>query len=444
MNISGTIPPHIANFNDIGDVSVPAPIDGYFVYWDAAAGKWQCKEVVTTVDHLNDIGDVNVPAPADQYFLYWDDAAGRWQCRALIDGDIPATIARDAEVDAAIATLKEQMIDGPLSPMILTGGIVSEGTVGTITVSALTALLRSGTGETDPLVYVTLAEQANLAIPAANTKYHVVLTNTPAIVFRTTPANGTTEIGIGTCMKDTSIPVNTYLMNTGMRLQDGVAKLHRRAATLRQSELASGCTISDVGGGSRQFSIAKGIVYHGINRLTPFADAPYNPYISGDDKFTYVYRDGPNSWSMIANSTVIDNTQYYNGAYGLSTLGVTRYGCHWVYIIPDHEEVYVLYGTSNGKLAEAELEQPPGDLPYIIANFGMFLGRIIIERDATAFAEIHMASDIFFVGTAVADHGQLGGLEDDDHIQYLNIARHDLIERHPWAEEALVMAYLGV
>jgi len=101
--ITGTVPPHIAHLNDIGDVNVPAPVDGFFVYWDAAAGRWQCQAVIIAVDHLNDIGDVNVPAPGDQFFLYWDVAAGRWQCRILIDADIPATIARDAEVAADIA-----------------------------------------------------------------------------------------------------------------------------------------------------------------------------------------------------------------------------------------------------------------------------------------------------------------------------------------------------
>lgn len=103
MTISGTVPPHITHFNDIGDVNVPAPVDGYFVYWDAAANKWQCKHISTTVNHLNNIGDVNVPAPTDQYFFYWDNAAGKWQCRALVDSDIPGTIARDAEVAADIA-----------------------------------------------------------------------------------------------------------------------------------------------------------------------------------------------------------------------------------------------------------------------------------------------------------------------------------------------------
>jgi len=31
----------------------------------------------------------------------------------------------------------------------------------------------------------------------------------------------------------------------------------------------------------------------------------------------------------------------------------------------------------------------------------------------------------------ITDHGELSGLADDDHTQYLNIARHDLTARHP-------------
>lgn len=60
--------------------------------------------VVGYIDKLDDIGDVNVPTPGDNSFLYWDDAASKWQSRALLDGDIPAAIARDAEVAAGIAT----------------------------------------------------------------------------------------------------------------------------------------------------------------------------------------------------------------------------------------------------------------------------------------------------------------------------------------------------
>jgi len=59
---------------------------------------------------LGDLGDTWLPAPGDQYFLYWDDAAGKWDCRILVDADIPASIARDAEVAAAIAAHHDSII----------------------------------------------------------------------------------------------------------------------------------------------------------------------------------------------------------------------------------------------------------------------------------------------------------------------------------------------
>jgi len=59
---------------------------------------------------LGDLGDTWLPAPGDQYFLYWDDAAGKWDCRILVDADIPASIARDAEVDDKIAAHHDSII----------------------------------------------------------------------------------------------------------------------------------------------------------------------------------------------------------------------------------------------------------------------------------------------------------------------------------------------
>jgi len=54
--------------------------------------------------NLDDLGDVSVPTPGDQYLLYWDAATSLWKCRTLVDSDIPASLARDAEVTSAIAT----------------------------------------------------------------------------------------------------------------------------------------------------------------------------------------------------------------------------------------------------------------------------------------------------------------------------------------------------
>ena len=323
-----------------------------------------------------------------------------------------------------ITDLQHQAIDAPLSPMIITGGVISEGTEGTVTISAITALLRDDTGVTDSLTYITLAEQANQTMASADTKYHVVLdynSGSPQILIQEASGNRTTQIGLGICMKDTSDPVKVCFMNAGMRLQDGVAKLQRRASTLRATELASGCAIGDVGSATKQFNIQKGVVYHGIHRLTPFADAPHDPYISGDDNFTYVYGDDTAGFTFSdGTDTVIDNVQYWDMAgHALDDVTVTWYGCHWVYIHPDEEHVYVVLGSTNAKLAEAEAAPAPSELPMQIADFGLLLGCIIIQRNATAFTTIQMVTDVFFTGSAVASHSNLSDLDADDHTQYI-------------------------
>jgi len=315
-------------------------------------------------------------------------------------------------------------IDGPLSPGVLTGGLISEGTEGTVTVSAITALLRTGTETTDPLVKVTLAEQANKVIGSADTKYHVGLDyngGAPQILVQTGNFNRTTEIGLGTCMKDTSSPVKVHFANAGQRNQDGVNKLQRRATSLRRTELASGCRIADVGGATRQFSIQKGVVYHGIYRMTPFDDAPYNPYISGDDGYFLVYGDSTAGFTISdGTDTVINNTQYWNTTtHALATVTVNQYACHWVYIHTDDEHVYVMLGNDSYKLAEAQLSQPPSDTPLEISDFGLLLGCIIIERNATAFELVQMVTDTFFTGSAVGVHNSLGGLNDGDDYEHI-------------------------
>jgi len=55
--------------------------------------------------NLGDLSDVSVAAPTDDYFIYWDAATSLWKCRALVDADIPSTIARDSEVAALLAAL---------------------------------------------------------------------------------------------------------------------------------------------------------------------------------------------------------------------------------------------------------------------------------------------------------------------------------------------------
>lgn len=49
------------------------------------------------VDYLNDIEDVDVAAPTDGYVLYWDDAAGKWKAKAIVSTKIV-----DADADTKV------------------------------------------------------------------------------------------------------------------------------------------------------------------------------------------------------------------------------------------------------------------------------------------------------------------------------------------------------
>jgi len=52
---------------------------------------------------LDDLADVDLTGLADDDFFYYDLASGLWKPRKLVDADIPAGIARDAEVADAVA-----------------------------------------------------------------------------------------------------------------------------------------------------------------------------------------------------------------------------------------------------------------------------------------------------------------------------------------------------
>ena len=390
------------------------------------------KAGVATVGDLPSSGNIEGDARVanDTGHLYiWDGSA--WQDQGdVIDikwaslEDKPTSTVEDIDdavakkhdkqhsiVNSADHSDKNDYIDAPLSPMILTGGLISEGTnAGTVKVAALTALLRTTDSATGALVKVTLTEQDNQTLPLANTIYKIILdynNNSPLIRTQTAEANGTTQIGIGHCMKDSSD--NVHFCNCGRRLQDGVAKLHKRARSLRDIELASGCVIGEVG--TRNITITSGIVYEGINRLTPFSGVLFDTSKSAPDTFTYFYRDGGIGWTKVTGQTQIDNVNYDDDSGTLHALIAQQYGIHWVYLHPDDEHIYIVYGQDSYLLSEVAVATPPSILPIEISDFSVLIGRIIIKKNLDTFENIQSAIATLFNPTGVEDHNESANLQ---------------------------------
>jgi len=288
---------------------------------------------------------------------------------------------------------------------IVTGGVVSEGTnAGTFKVTAITeAYLRASASATAALMPVTLAEQDNQTITAADTIYFVIFTyGTPCtITISETTPNGYNAIPLGKVMKDGSD--NVHYIDGGFRFGDGVRKLHQRAKTLRALELETGSAISY--SGTNNFTMGTGIVYGGLNRFSLSA------YDSSTTQFTYVYSDGGAGWTE-AGSNVIDYAHYDDGDGTLRNIGNNKYSVHYVYKHIDDEDVYVVYGTGSYTLAEAEVQAIiPPTVPDHLAAFGCQIGAIVAPQSGSSFTAVIMVTSQFFSGTEVVNHNNLGGLQ---------------------------------
>jgi len=298
---------------------------------------------------------------------------------------------------------------------IVTGGVVTEGTnAGTFKVTAITeAYLRASASATAPLTSVTLAEQDNQTITAADTTYFVIFTyGTPCtITLSETAPNGYNAIPLGKVMKDGSD--NVHYIDGGFRFGDGVRKLHQRAKTLRALELESGSAIEY--SGTNNFIMGTGIVYGGLNRFSLSA------YDSSTTQFTYVYSDGGAGWTE-AGSNVIDFAHYDDGDGTLGNVDNNKYSVHYVYKHIDDEDVYVVYGTGSYTLAEAEVQAIiPPTIPDHLTDFGCQIGAIIAPQAGGSFASVIMVTSQFFSGTEVVNHNNLGGLQGGTVDEYYHL-----------------------
>jgi len=323
------------------------------------------------------------------------------------------------EYETAINNL-EDVKDYADSPMVISGGEISKGSdqetyPGSFKVAALTALLRKTNSSTGELVKVSLDEQDNQTITAADTTYIVCLNyndGSPTIsLSETNPYDSDKRnIPIGEVAKDSSD--NVHFISGGFNFQDGVEKLHMRARTLRELELNDGSAIAY--SGTNNFTMEEGIAYGGINKF------PLSSYDSSITQFTGLRGDGAGGWTETL-SNVIDFAHYDDGAGGLGNIGNNKYGCHWVYKHIDDDDVYVRLGVGSYTLAEAMLAQEPTK-PAHLTDFGVLIGKIIAPQSGSSFTAVQMVTERFFTGTAVSDHGNLTGLSDDDHTQYALLA----------------------
>jgi hypothetical protein len=295
---------------------------------------------------------------------------------------------------------------------VVSGCIVSEGSAGTVSITAGEILIRPTNDKTDQLERVTTPSVTDQAI-VADTAYFIYYDYTLGWQFDTSqPTSFNTQVVAGIAVYETAVTTMHLCggCNTNISSED-ILNFWRIGQTERFKR-ASGLILSETG--TRNIAISAGLVYE---VLTPKQVAAFDS--SGAGTFNYYYGSG--TLTTVTGQTQIDNNQYDNGGT-LATLAGNQFGVHWVYQHSDGD-VNVIYGKGSYTLDEALDSTEPSDSekPPAVVESGYLIGRIIIKKSLASFEAVQSAFTTTLGASGVSDHGELSGLADDDHTQYATL-----------------------
>ena len=303
------------------------------------------------------------------------------------------------------------------SPGVTTGGI--------LTMSGTQAWVGAGDGfikATDSnIAQLNFMQWSGTSsnIPTNMTRYIGVDYNAgnPSIIQKTTDTfDLDTQFPLGVVVNDAG---TLYKMNNGWIVGDTIANIIERFdsdALIERDAREGGLILSN--SGTRNIAITAGQL---LARLSEFAISALDTSVSGS--FDTYYRDGAGGWTKATGVTQWDNTNYDDGDGGLATVSAIQYASKWFYLMSDGT-VAMMYGRSVSTAVGTILEDdtPPSTVPDRIGKLGILIGRIVFQGSSNTPVEIQSAFDSEFNATAVSDHGELAGLTDDDHTQYLLLA----------------------
>lgn len=235
-----------------------------------------------------------------------------------------------------------------------------------------------------------------------------------------------------------------HILPYGQNVYDGgSSRAHRNLEQVFGFKRGSGLIVTE-SGAARTVDVSAGFMYRGLNQI-PQAHIDTDPG-GAADTFTAFYRDGGGGWTLVAGEDDISNTQYDDGVPPLGNLGVGRYGVFWVYLDFDNH-LYIQYGQGNYKLAQAEAAAVPETMPFL-SSFAKLIARVIVLQGAPTFYSVAYPWGAHFDFADVADHGNLDGLQDNDHdfyqsIRYVSVLSSGVLTEHADPDDAFTGAGAG-
>jgi hypothetical protein len=306
------------------------------------------------------------------------------------------------------------------SAIVLSGGAFTNNNDGTLFVAAGHGLIKSSDTVNGDIIHLDWEENGTLPLTDNTTNYIYVEYNggAPQIVADTVERTDlNTNIFLGLVYREGAV-AHLY----GQKRFYGANHSQLIARRLQKTDPFARESGANLGAsGTRNITVTAGAFWEGVDRfITSAVDT------SASDTFDYYYRNGVGGWTKQVGQTQINNTQYDDGSGALATLGNNRYGSHWVYLNSDGE-ISILFGRINvTQLSTAEDDAPPSDIPEAISSHGRLIGRIIIQKNASTFADVDSAFETVFTPSGTQDHNELSGIQGGTAGEYyhLNSARY--------------------
>jgi hypothetical protein len=298
-----------------------------------------------------------------------------------------------------------------------TGGGVSSAGTDSIAVSAGTGFIKATDSDIATLISFNWSSASSIAVATNTTTYVYISYNSGVPTIATTTVNNSWDL-------DTSFPLATvvqenndiHILNNPWWVTDGTTNIIERIEALgniRRDDNVGGLILS--ADGTRQLAVTAGILWSRLNEVAISV-------FSYGDSFEAYWRTSSTLWAE-ADATTLSNIQLNNlSTNTLDAISNNKYVNFWVYAEADDKEISVVFPQAEYvSAAGAEAETPPTALPAHIGTNGILLGRVIVKQATTAPVETQSAFTQVFGASQAADHGNLTGLGDDDHTQYVAV-----------------------
>ena len=295
------------------------------------------------------------------------------------------------------------------------GGEMTDAGSGNIDIAAGIGLIRITDEATSTLQNFDWVASSTIPIPIGTTRYFGVEYNSgsPRLVIKASNTwTSTTDFVLGTVTheSDGTLHITDNPHAIGDHASQMILRMQEANGIMRDN-ITGGLIIGETG--TRNITLTAGNLWSKLS-LFPITSKD----TSSGDNFDSYYRDGSGGFIKQTASTTWDNFHYDNNTGGLTTLGNNKFATHWVYLELDDEISFIYGREQHNSAAEAEAEGVPATLPDRIINHGKLISRLIFKQNAGTLTEVSSVFAITFPETLVTDHGNLGGLIDDDHTQY--------------------------